>query len=510
MLLKKRGKLGSSGSESKIIAISSVDGYGNSTSTETKSIGENNNAFSPTFFSITGRGFLNSQLDSSSIQKQRTPLAKLSGLENHFSIQQLAVGHLLPYLSLPEFCLLVSCSAHLLSQTQKNKHLQHWLQTQPLLSALASFGLCVTFDTKYRRGDPYLVTSSLIAHTCFGAAQFPLPQPTVAQLTGQPYKVGNNHPIQQVANCATGPLILTADGCVYDKNNLASNDEHSFTTNIRQLVSKSEWRFNTFLLDNRGCLQGLGHRFLLDETQPENTFQLDYVQIPGLEENIQQADIGIEHALAVHNDGRVFGWGSNRYGQLGLGSNINQQNKPMEVSSPVKIKSVTAGGHHSLCVGHNGKVYACGLNKDGQVGCGILDNGHQEPKVDKLVEVDGLNNIRKAIAGVNYSLCIDRNGDLYGFGSNENGQLGLKPDIKKQTTPVKIPVPGKVFDAIVVQVPDGSVSFSLIATLYKGKKLLYCTRHHSEPLLCLGELPAELFTPTPKVAPQSKPSCLIM
>lgn len=87
-----------------------------------------------------------------------------------------------------------------------------------------------------------------------------------------------------------------------------------------------------------------------------------------------------DHCLAVTEDGRVFGRGSNHRGKLGIGRQIKKVDKFVEIISlkPYKIKSAYAGSTHSLFQTINGQILACGSNEYGEL---LIDHG---PKIDKI------------------------------------------------------------------------------------------------------------------------------
>eukprot|EP00913_Durusdinium_trenchii_P002580 g2387.t1 len=85
---------------------------------------------------------------------------------------------------------------------------------------------------------------------------------------------------------------------------------------------------------------------------------------------------GACHALAITNDGaKVWAWGSNVHGQLGVGvdSSNAQRVKPSLIPAlsnrrDVVMCQVTAASNHSLALTTTGEVFAFGLNSHGQLG----------------------------------------------------------------------------------------------------------------------------------------------
>jgi len=89
----------------------------------------------------------------------------------------------------------------------------------------------------------------------------------------------------------------------------------------------------------------------------------------------QGGDIGGNgHTLALDGSGDVYAWGMNSDGQLGQGTTANS-NVPLLVSGlPAGIVDVRAGGIHSLALDSLGDVWAWGQNNEGQLGIGSTTN----------------------------------------------------------------------------------------------------------------------------------------
>jgi alpha-tubulin suppressor-like RCC1 family protein len=141
-----------------------------------------------------------------------------------------------------------------------------------------------------------------------------------------------------------------------------------------------------------------------------------------LDSKVKNIAVGATHVLALTADNKVFGWGSNHFGQLGLSHSdkkISKKyiNQPTPILFPEKISAVAAGMHFSLALSSSGKVYGWGWNGLGQLGMGNL------LPISRPTLIPNLSNVRAIAAGEAHSLAIGKN-QLLGWGNNESGQLG--------------------------------------------------------------------------------------
>ena len=82
-----------------------------------------------------------------------------------------------------------------------------------------------------------------------------------------------------------------------------------------------------------------------------------------------------DYTFAICENNKIYCWGYNNYGQLGLGDN-EDRNKPIEFkikgnSSP--IKQIICGSDHIFAICENNKIYCWGYNIYGQLGLGDID-----------------------------------------------------------------------------------------------------------------------------------------
>lgn len=80
---------------------------------------------------------------------------------------------------------------------------------------------------------------------------------------------------------------------------------------------------------------------------------------------------GSNHTMCMTTDGKVFAWGDNAFGQLGLGfKSAKPRGIPTRVEKLVNVRGIVCGGSHSFVVTADNNVLACGSNIAGQLGLG--------------------------------------------------------------------------------------------------------------------------------------------
>jgi alpha-tubulin suppressor-like RCC1 family protein len=128
------------------------------------------------------------------------------------------------------------------------------------------------------------------------------------------------------------------------------------------------------------------------------------------------------HFLILNLEGQVFAFGSNGHGKLGVGDwKARIQSTPIDQSKTGKIKLMAAGKSHSLFLNTQSQVFACGRNDQGQLGLGDKENRN----VPTLIDHPGLGEIVTLSVGEKHSLIANSQGQVFGFGDNFFGQLGL-------------------------------------------------------------------------------------
>lgn len=134
-------------------------------------------------------------------------------------------------------------------------------------------------------------------------------------------------------------------------------------------------------------------------------------------ERVTSVSLGDKHALAVTDQGRLFAWGSNEFGQLGLGASQAGQGKrfatPQLVASKAlaKVAVAACGERHSSVVSEAGKVFSCGSGETHQIG--VLDNVDQS----SLVEATGIGaRVMRLSVGQGLTAAVTEAGEVYMWG----------------------------------------------------------------------------------------------
>ncbi|XP_032170569.1 RCC1 and BTB domain-containing protein 2 isoform X5 [Mustela erminea] len=142
------------------------------------------------------------------------------------------------------------------------------------------------------------------------------------------------------------------------------------------------------------------------------------------------------HIVLATTEGEVFTWGHNAYSQLGNGT-TNHGLVPCHISTNLSNKQVTevaCGSYHSLVLTSDGEVFAWGYNNSGQVGSGSTANQPIPRRVTGCLQNKVVVNIA---CGQMCSMAVVNTGEVYVWGYNGNGQLGLGSS-GNQPTPCRI------------------------------------------------------------------------
>ncbi|KAF4109172.1 hypothetical protein G5714_010245 [Onychostoma macrolepis] len=147
---------------------------------------------------------------------------------------------------------------------------------------------------------------------------------------------------------------------------------------------------------------------------------------------IKLLSAGGHTSAALTEDGRLFLWGDNSVGQLGLGDDSHAL-LPKELKLGQSIQWVSCGYRHSALVTDNGDVFTFGESADGRLGL----SAHQLTNHSHPQQVESLHGVLQVACGGKHTLALTE-GELYSFGRGEFGQLGLGTLMFLADTPVAV------------------------------------------------------------------------
>ncbi|XP_058497192.1 probable E3 ubiquitin-protein ligase HERC3 [Solea solea] len=136
---------------------------------------------------------------------------------------------------------------------------------------------------------------------------------------------------------------------------------------------------------------------------------------------LKEVACGGQHSLFLLHDGTVHSCGSNSWGQLG-------HNKPGTCPEAVaaldmqKITTLSSGWAHSMAVNEHGQVFAWGAGEGGQLGLGTAEVAVRIPRLVKRLYD---HHISQVMCGNQHCIALSRDGQLFTWGQNTSGQLGL-------------------------------------------------------------------------------------
>jgi alpha-tubulin suppressor-like RCC1 family protein len=129
-------------------------------------------------------------------------------------------------------------------------------------------------------------------------------------------------------------------------------------------------------------------------------------------EGVQGIASGEQHTLAVTLNGHVYGWGMNRYGQLGRGCVDMTCHTPERVPVLEDVVQVACGPWHSAARTSTGDVYTFGWDQDNALGTDPIDKNTSLPEPIAL-----LNTAVSVVCGVHSTLVVDEHHQLWKSGS---------------------------------------------------------------------------------------------
>ena len=266
--------------------------------------------------------------------------------------------------------------------------------------------------------------------------------------SGNIYNVKNNGEINiktasdnEIVDILSEGVAVTRDGRVILIDEKASEPAQNVWNEveigqeiegINGVLKNKDNRFSHYIIDNSGNLYAWGNndygQLGIGSTEEYKTAPQ---KINGIS-NIEDVYKDVTSVIAKDKEGNLYAWGSNWRGSLGIG-NTDHQTVPTLITGINNIQDVYtwASGNSVIAKDKEGNLYAWGNNEYGQLGIGNTD----DQSIPKLIEE--ISNIEDVHINWGNVIAKDKNGNLYAWGNNEYGQLGIG-STDGQTIPTSI------------------------------------------------------------------------
>ena len=147
---------------------------------------------------------------------------------------------------------------------------------------------------------------------------------------------------------------------------------------------------------------------------------------------------GSSHTCALQQTGEIACWGSNERGQLGDGTNDDSE-VPVPVmgiddATAIAAGGELAGGGHSCALHEDGTISCWGTNRQGQLGNG---QSGRNIRSSVPVQVVGITDAKAITTGISHSCALHEDGTISCWGDNDWGQLGNGTN-RRSLVPVRV------------------------------------------------------------------------
>lgn len=135
----------------------------------------------------------------------------------------------------------------------------------------------------------------------------------------------------------------------------------------------------------------------------------------------QKISEGYLHKIALDKDGNLHGFGCNDEGQLGLGNKDKNIHFDERIGALLNVKftDVCCGYYFTIAIDSNGKLWSWGDNSFGQLGLGHETDAFEPTQINFDKEV------KMVVCGTFSFYVLDSNGNIWSCGGNDHGELGL-------------------------------------------------------------------------------------
>ena len=262
-------------------------------------------------------------------------------------------------------------------------------------------------------------------------------------VSGIPMQIQNFTNITAISAGTVHVVALRNDGTVWTWGSNRDSQLGDGTTtnrytpvqvqNLTNITAISAGHTHTVALRNDGTVWTWGSNSSGQLGDGTRTNRHTPVQVQNLT-NITAISAGNGRTIALRNDGTVWAWGGNGVGQLGDGTTTNSR-VPVQVQNLDNITAISTSsglsGGHTVALRNDGTVWAWGRNNWGQLGDRTTTDRHTP------VQIQNLSNITAISAGNSHTVALRNDGTIWAWGNNNRGRLG-DGTTTNRNTPVQV------------------------------------------------------------------------
>ena len=250
---------------------------------------------------------------------------------------------------------------------------------------------------------------------------------------------------KQVSAGQAHTAAIKTDGTLWswglnDEGQLGNNTTTQQITPVQEFLGGTNWKQvacgdnHTAAIKTDGTLWAWGKNYHGQIGDNTDTTQVIPATTFGGGTNWKQVECGGNHTAAIKNDGTLWSWGYNNFGQLGINTFTTPILTPVQVSTGgTNWKQVACGFTHTAAIKTNGTLWCWGRNTYGQLG-----NNTTSQQIIPVQEFLGGTNWKQVTCGDNHVTAIKTDGTLWSWGFNGTGQVGINNTTETICTPTQI------------------------------------------------------------------------
>jgi len=231
-----------------------------------------------------------------------------------------------------------------------------------------------------------------------------------------------------------GTLWLWGDND-YTQGVLGDNTTIDKSSPVQTITYGTNWKeiscghTNAVAIKNDGTLWNWGSNQVGQLGDGTNAHKSSPVQTIAGGTDWKQASAGGGQTAAIKNDGTLWLWGYNFHGQLGDNTSIFSRSSPVQtITGGTNWKQVFCGNYHTAAIKNDGTLWTWGNNNYGQLGDSTTTN-----RSSPIQTIAGGSNWKYVCAGYSNTLAVKTDGTLWAWGVNFHGQLGDNTAVDKSS-----------------------------------------------------------------------------